>query len=447
MLSVERTAFDDAKQCLAAKNKAAGQARTRARQYRSGDGGHVFYNAILAAATPAHFRHLVRLQGGWAPGRNAGVTFRDVVDSVKHMMDRSRRGIFVSFRGGKLSVFQPFSGVSYSNGVIGSTTKGVKRVFGSRPGRVHPRPSEWYVNHCWVDAGKRAHRTPTEWWTTEYLYFFGQLSDIDDVDFLVNNSDFPAAPRDVPGTQLPVLGAVSHPDYLDLPMPTPDDVEYVSRKVFLHLASSSTCRDLYTRPFRRVAWSRKRPVGVFRGSMSGCGTTAAANPRARLARISARHPDILDAGITSVDAHVPRYDPELRELHMIDAASLGIRPAAPIDLRDQSAYKYILNVEGYVGAFRYLFLLSSGSLVINVRTPWRMWYERWIEPGKHVIEVASVDHVVDAIAWCRENDDACHKIAKSGALLHRKLASMSSMRAYMADICRGIHRVQGLRRR
>lgn len=438
VLAVRETAFPDARACLSAKQAAVADASN---QFRTKD--HAFNNAIVAAATPNHFRHLISLQGSWSRGTNGRIAkFAQVVSAVQTMMKDHRRGIYACFRGGELVLFQPFSGVDYSNRRIRSSTQGVTRVFKSRPGRIHPRPEQWYVNHCWVDPGRRRQRTPTEWWTTEYLYFFRSLSGVEDVDVLINNSDFPIASKAGPAGLLPVLGAVTHPDYRDVPIPTLDDIELVYQRVFLHMASVSTCRDIYLHPFRKIAWSRKKPAGVFRGSMTGCGTTAASNPRARLAQVSQKHPDLLDAGLTSFDEWMPRYDPETRSVRLVDPERVGSKLADPIPLHEQSSFKYLINVEGYVGAFRYLFLLSSGSVVINVKSRWTMWYEPMIRSGVHVVEVPTVDDVIPAIRWCRENDGKCREIARAAKKLHGELASVEAITEYMTRVFRKIHEDQ-----
>ena len=458
--------------------------RGRLQQHPQGQPG--YHNVIVAAASPDHFEHLVMLQGPWAPPappvdeedgsspggavpeavrQNLGAaceawrrrvcaatrmadpicrTFADVKAEVARYMRRYKRGIYVCVRAGRLVIYQPFNAAK-GHGPQAESNEITREAWREINRKVRQRwwadPRDWYVNHCWVDAKQRSVTTPTEWWTTEYLGFFLMLEmtlppgALGDADLIINNADFPVVHKADPRPpRLPVLTAVQHPDYLDLPVPSTDDIEYVTQRVYLHLPSKGTCRDLYLTPFQAVPWGRKKRVAVFRGSTSGCGVTARTNPRIELAKLGAQWPELLDAGVTHVDDDMPRVNRGVVEVLQADEVSVPLVP--PLPLHAQSAYKYILNVEGYVAAFRYLFLLSSGSLVINVRCPYTMWYEPAIEPRVHVVEVDSVREVVNAVRWAQDHDDEAKDMAEHAAALHRQLATPECMAGYMALLLR-----------
>ncbi len=480
LLLTPRYSFPNAASCASEKSRVQSKSAPRHRKaYQQ------YHNVIVAAATPEHFSALLEFQGGWTPPSHAqagGGSVRssvalnsgrspltdilanmqaiagawqgclvpgaesDVVAAVSAFMTAHRRGIFVSFRQGKLAIYQPFSLATYENRRIKRLTHEVQRVM-----RVNGYtkwwegdPSRWYVNHCWLDPKGRAVTTPTEWWTTEYLTFFEHFQErvngvaIPDVDFIINNADFPVISKtsDV-RRMLPVLSAVYHPDYLDIPFLTTDDVEYVTQRVFLHAASKTTCRDLYLTPFDAVDWDDKIPTAFFRGSASGCGIDVRSNPRLQLAALArqleqggADDPPLLDAGVTDYYEVTPRLDVSTNEVRVMNTSRFPpVKKTTP--LHSQSRYRYIINVEGYVGAFRYLFLLSSGSAIINVKCPYQMWYEPAIRPQEHVLQVRSVTDVPRAVQWCRAHDDACRTIAGNAKALHERLATFDVTSAYV----------------
>jgi hypothetical protein len=429
-------------------------------------------SVVTSATTPDHFDSLVRLQGGWRPpllvrertlqerthkalpravARSADAHcaawssacspppehYSQVRQDVASYMYQHRRGIFVSLRGGRLALFQPLNATRFMSRIPPQAAAGALRL---RQKWWTRDPRSWFVDHCFVDP--KPHSAGTEWNTTEYLGFLlwvtraGTRAKLPDVDFIINCNDFPALlAGSGPAVQrLPVLSAAVHPDYLDIPFVTPDDIEYATQSVFLHLPSKNTCRSTYKRPFEQPGWERRVQTAVFRGSATGCGVDADTNARLALARLALGQPPSsppwMDVGITDFKEGTPRYDAARQRVSIVAARASGIPLSKPIPLHQQSRFRYILNAEGYSAAFRYLFLLSSGSVVINVESRYRAWYEPAINHGEHVVKVADVEGVLPALAWCRANDAACQSIARNAARLHARLATLECMAAY-----------------
>jgi hypothetical protein len=296
------------------------------------------------------------------------------------------------------------------------------------------------VNHCWVDERPRNLVNPPEWWTVEYLDFFRRWEAAGTVrsrccncDFIINTSDFPVAPLRGSNLLMPVLSATRHPNFADIAIPTPDDVEAISGKVYMHLAGRSCRRDMFTaarREWAKVPWGERAQTAIFRGTATGCGTTAKDNPRLRLAQLAHDEgvsvsvtslPPLFNVGLTSWYHWAPRRDPRSGALRMVDPKSFPFGLADEVPLHEQSRYRYIINVEGYVAAFRYPHLLNSGSTIINVRSEYGLWFEPAVVPGTHVVQVADVADVADAVRLCRTQDATCRKIAKQAKDLHHTL--------------------------
>ena len=114
-----------------------------------------------------------------------------------------------------------------------------------------------------------------------------------------------------------------------------------------------------------IPWKEKKPTAVFRGASTGCGVTIETNPRLKIAYISATTKTkegefpLLDAGVTKWNTR-PRKLGNSPYLQSIDVKSLGITLVSRLTLRDQSMYRYIVNVDGHVSAFRLSVELGNG---------------------------------------------------------------------------------------
>jgi hypothetical protein len=101
---------------------------------------------------------------------------------------------------------------------------------------------------------------------------------------------------------IPVYNSFAMDGYLDIAIPTYDD---------LAAASPRHGRGRGTRAVAEtIPWSARMPVALFRGSSTGCGTSASTNPRVALSELSAKRTVAgLNAGITAF-GKAPRFDPE-----------------------------------------------------------------------------------------------------------------------------------------
>jgi len=269
---------------------------------------------------------------------------------------------------------------------------------------------------------------------------------------------------------IPILSMSNSESYADVLIPTWEDwarIQSYTGKYF-----PRTERE-YSEDFN-VKWADKKPTAVFRGSSTGCGVTLETNPRLKLAYLSVSTPPD-DKGVPYLDAYITKWNLRPRKLQneeylrTIDVQSLksiGIdiykrdskgnyivdtektyyrleygkyvldnkhgtyiidkygkyiidkhekRMLAFLSPKQQSEYKYIVNVDGHVSAFRLSLELSMGSVVLLVNSPWKIWYSRLLIPFTHYVPVKEdLSDLIEKIKWCRENDDKCEKIAKNG---------------------------------
>jgi hypothetical protein len=213
---------------------------------------------------------------------------------------------------------------------------------------------------------------------------------------------------------LPIFSLSGQHGYLDICIPNYDDVQFA--------LGVRGARELQMDRFVTV-WARKRHArAVFRGGPTGCGYTPETNARIRVAMMDS---PMLDAGITmllpstrTIDSLSLRFDPK----HGLGMLNTGLRPAARLEMWQQSEYKYMLHIDGNVSAYRLLVSLATGSLILRVTSAYTSWLDDYIEAGVHYVAVsAGADDLLDVLAWCKTHDAACRKISRAGLAVARDM--------------------------
>ena len=89
----------------------------------------------------------------------------------------------------------------------------------------------------------------------------------------------------------------------------------------------------------------------------------------------------------------------------------------------QSDYKYLINVDGHVSAFRLSLELSMGCCILMVESAekWKMWFSDMLEPYIHYVPVkADLSDLMDQLNWCKKNDNKCKRIAQNSLNFYNK---------------------------
>lgn len=77
-------------------------------------------------------------------------------------------------------------------------------------------------------------------------------------------------------------------------------------------------------------------------------------------------------------------------------------------------YKYLVNVDGTVAAYRLPYLLAGGGLVFKQNSPFYEHFYPDLRPWEHYVPVLrNLSDLVDQIQWARENDATAKKIAQN----------------------------------
>lgn len=227
---------------------------------------------------------------------------------------------------------------------------------------------------------------------------------------------------------LPILNGNSGIKYLDIPLPNYEDLQYLWNKEIQEQMNQS------------YSWDKKISKAVFRGSATGCGFTYNRNMRLKATLFGKKFPQYLDAGITAMKEKL-KID-EIDRVGYTDLKKLKLKFANKLTPYEQSRYKYILHLDGNVGAHRLakFFLLNSVTLICETGST--LWFSHMLIPYTHYVPIKKdLSDLIDQIKWCQKNDDKCRMIAQNAYDLGKKLLTEDTCFSYIAKtmwVSRGV---------
>ena len=243
-------------------------------------------------------------------------------------------------------------------------------------------------------------------------------------DQLYSSNQAPLEPKYTNKQFLPICGMSGSDGFQDIMLPTIDDWEIASQKIFYGM-----CRDQYKEFEEQIEtkWSNKIEKVVFRGATTDCGYDEETSARYLVHKLSSRGeiPE-LDAGITKLwfnDIQLSNSDLSYpQRLKTID----------PIPFVQMSKYKYILNIDGSVTAFRLSAELAFGSVILKVDSKYKIWYLHLLEPWVHYIPIKSdLSDLKEKIEWCKSNQNTCEIIGSNARKFYYKYISKQMMMDYV----------------
>ena len=414
----------------------------------------------------------------WSKYTNANAL--SPLDTFKYVFYKFKKGIFVKILNGKLDVFLPFSNASFENEWsshikvnpryenIAKFMEHISSMEGRRfnPTKVNGDVRSWYGNNCLVRYEFPINEGESNVACVKNLLEeLCQSREIPDMEFFINKRDFPVLTRDGTeaynnlwdsetqplvshnyGAYLPIFSMSITDRFADVLMVTWEDwtrVQSNEGKFF-----SNKCAQYDTND--EIPWNKKKPTAVFRGGTTGCGTTIDTNMRLKACHISAQ--GLKDKnGVPYLDAGINKWNLRPRKiqgnpfLQTIDVPSLTFGLSNTLTQQEQASHKYILNVDGHVTAFRLSMELSYGSVVLLVKSPWKIWYSHLLKPYEHYVPVEDdLSDLIEKIKWCHENDEKCEKIAKNARDFYDTYLCRKSILDYMQKILIDAKNVSGV---
>lgn len=218
-------------------------------------------------------------------------------------------------------------------------------------------------------------------------------------------------------------------------------------------------RDFFTHTnlekFQRP-WSSKEPTAFFRGSATGGGVRPETNQRIHIASISHewstdatkfvfdkeknQNFPYLDAKITGWNQREKKIATEAMTcINPSDYSFSGRRADNFVEIYRQSAYKYIIYVEGHCAACRYGFMMSLGSVILKVNSKCvadSMWYFPLLKPYyDHIPINEDYSNLQEILQWCHTHDKECEQIAANAKRLYDNYISLEGILDYLQCIC------------
>lgn len=395
----------------------------------------------------------------------------DAVDNTFfYLFDKFKKGIFVKIKNNQLAVFLPFSKhnfinewasrIRYDNTKWDSMNAFLQyasvRDGVQRHAKFNYNVEEWYANNSMFrNEFPLAERDRNLEPLRDMIADVCANRTVPDIEFFINRRDFPLLSKkgyepyehiydsdNVPlkshayNKYAPILSMVTTDRHSDIPIPTHEDW---TRVRCIH------DNQPYDRDFRytfEMEWDKKKPCAVFRGASTGSGVTDEKevnpytfNPRLYAAKLSQQYPHLLDAGITEWNTR-PRKIRKEPYLRTVEVDTLGIPLVGRLSPEQQSTYKYVLNLDGHVSAFRLSLELSMGSVVLlQEHTPgmtnYRMWYHRSLIPYVHYVPIRrDLSDLLEKIEWCTLHDDECKQIAANARTFYDQYLSKEGVLDY-----------------
>jgi Glycosyl transferase family 90 len=389
------------------------------------------------------------------PEKFKGNSAESLMNTFRYMFYKFKKGILIQIRNGKVARFLPFSNAHYVNewsSLVGHLPDELKESSTVLP--IH----RWYANNYLV-----RYESPQNEGDTGHAAIKNMFDDlclerrIPDVDLFINRRDFPLLKKDGtepyeeifgPGRQLlshsypsyvPILSMVEDEEFADIPIPTPEDWARICAESLPPKYFMATKRTLD--PFSDDAelnWDRKIGKAVFRGSATGKGI-GDNNLRVKLCSLS------------DVEARIDAQICGGGHRYYIEKGSLvkqhSERAFNFLSRRQQSCFKYIINVSGHVRAHRLSAEFSYGSVILIVGGRYKLWFEKSIKEWVHYVPVKEdLSDLIQQIDWCEANDTECRKIALAARQFYEKYLSREAVLDYLETLTCNLsgHAVCGL---
>ncbi|XP_046961824.1 protein O-glucosyltransferase 2-like [Vanessa cardui] len=211
-----------------------------------------------------------------------------------------------------------------------------------------------------------------------------------DMELVINLGDWPLVHKD--SEPLPIFSWCGSNETLDIVMPTYDITESA-----LENMGRVTLDTLSVQGNVERKWEDREDRAFWRGRDSRA-------ERLKLIDIARAHPDLLNASLTNFfffREKEAEYGPKLPHVSFFKFFD----------------YKYQINVDGTVAAYRLPYLLSGGALVFKQDSPYYEHFYGKLKPYEHFVPIRrDLSDLPDKINWAKENDEMAHQIARNAQI-------------------------------
>lgn len=400
------------------------------------------------------------------------------LNTIDYMYKELKRGIFVQIQDNKIKTFVAINNYENTGFDVSKHIKVDPSKYKDIDDFMRKSQEEHYKKYTlikrqedsiyFVDCSVNLWRTEpspedvVDWLYTYQFHFLQELlknRKISDREFFINSKDQTLLVKE--GNTFPhyniignlttpmnrknnkyayMLNFGSHNKFADIPIPTNDDWQIITQKIFLGL-----CTNGYIDVLKNINtdYDRKIPTCIFRGGSTGCGIVIKDNPRLKAAYLSNKyyhHPvyghknktgQYLDAKLVSFKVK-PKKHYSSQYIDIIDSKSLPMRLTKKMPIGQISNYKYVLSIEGNIAQFRLTLELAYNSVILLVKSDYYIWYQPLLKEWVHYVPVKSdLSDLMDKIHWCRQNDSKCKIIASNAKRFYDTYINKESTFDYM----------------
>ncbi len=394
--------------------------------------------------------------------------FESIKNTMFYMFFKMKKGVLVGIKNNKLAIFLPFSNSNYTNDFYTElyfdiNDKKNLEQYKKNPNEYLKKKLEntlrYYLNKYKLKS-KDIIWDRTKWIANDcffrYENYEGDKSEalyedlfvnlcknreLPDCIFFLNLRDHPMLNKNLKDSYTniidkdldkiykfdkyaPILSPSGSDETVDISMCTQDDWIRVSKKLY-----PDDCANGYLTEINPVKWEDKINKAVFRGSATGCKIDMN-NIRIKASNLSLKYPEYLNVGITSFNRKLKKNLG--KSLQVID---IDMNKSNFMTLQEKATYKYILNLEGHVAAFRLGHEFSLGSVLLIPQSKYYLWFSHLLIPYTHYIPInENLDNLIEQIKWCIDNDDKAKQIALNGVNFYKKYLEIDGVYDYMQNL-------------
>ena len=227
-----------------------------------------------------------------------------------------------------------------------------------------------------------------------------------------------------------IFSRTSSPLHLDVPVPDPP--QYGSNGNYVWPNRSEL-----------IPWEGKQDRAVFRGtgSFSFGVDNWHMSGRVRLSQFARQRPDLLDVGVTSYRLKAIKpitgdsRDDSLFRMPTTQylEESTGVPTVKSMSFREQSAFKYIIDIDGGITSSRRINLLRSGSVPLFVNSPYTYAYGDILKPWVHYVPISEqMWDLASKIEWLRGHEHHARFVVDNAIKVADRFLSREAIKVEMS---------------
>ncbi|XP_063700776.1 protein O-glucosyltransferase 2-like [Culicoides brevitarsis] len=231
------------------------------------------------------------------------------------------------------------------------------------------------------------------------LLSLSRLMTLPDVEFFVNLGDWPLVKKGGHSRTIifPIFSWCGSDDTFDIVMPTYDITEASLENM------GRVSLDMLSVQKRKYEWNEKQNKAFWRGR-------DARRERLDLIDIGKKYPELFNVSLTNFfffrdDDSMQKYGPTQPHISFFDFFE----------------YKYQINIDGTVAAYRFPYLLAGDAVVFKQDSPYYEHFYKKLTPMEHYIPIKrDLSDLVEKLEFARENDDVVKEIGRQGRAFAEK---------------------------